>query len=47
MSKAEKMIKVTYSSTREKNIKDVIETLIKIHENCVVSKNKSEKLLLI
>lgn len=47
MSKAEKMIKVTYSSTSDKNIKDVIETLIKIHENCAVSKNKSEELLVI
>lgn len=42
-----KKIRVVYSSTSEKNIKDVIETLIKIHENCVLSKNKSEKLLVI
>lgn len=28
-----KGIKITYSSTNEKNIKDVIYALIKVHEN--------------
>lgn len=32
MDSGRKKIKVTYSSTNEKNIKDVISTLIKTHE---------------